>query len=76
MSELATKVERGEVIQLKAEHHCAGCLAIVDEPKSFGCQAFIMVPMSRGVQGKVYLRLNEADYVRLGAWVHPESIRD
>lgn len=69
-------IERMEIIQLVAGHDCAGCLAIVDEPKVFGCQAFIMVPVSRGVQGKVYLRLNHADYVRLGAWAHPESIRD
>lgn len=76
MDETTTKVERLEVIQLKAGHDCEGCLAIVDEPKVFGCVAFIMVPMQPGMQGKVYLRLNESDYVRLGAWIHAESISD
>ncbi len=74
MEGVNTKIERMEIIQIAAGHDCAGCLAIVDEPKVFGCQAFIMVPVSRGVQGKVYLRLNESDYRRLGAWVTEESV--
>lgn len=57
----------GQIIQINPDYKTkcfAGCLAVVSEPKSFGCQCYI-----QGVgdtfeesKGQYYLRLNFEDF--------------
>ena len=55
-------IELYDVIQIKPEHKWAGCLAIVSEVKSFGCEAYVEVPQG----GSAYIRLKKEDYVYVG----------
>jgi len=56
------EIEKGTVIQITESHEWAGCLAIVDEVKSFGCQAYVEIPL----QGSAYIRLNTSDFEIIG----------
>ena len=68
--------ERGDVIQITdPEHHWFPCLLIVNEPKSWGCQAFCLIPKSN--DGKTppsesYIRLESHEFEIIGqAYVGP-----
>lgn len=56
------QVAVNDVIQIKPSHAWGGCLAIVSEVKSFGCQAYVGIPQ----QGNAFIRLNKKDYVYIG----------
>ena len=55
-------MEKGIIIQITEAHEWVGCLAIVDEVKSFGCQAYVEIPL----QGSAYIRLNTSDFEVVG----------
>lgn len=55
-------VEVNDIVQIKPEHEWGGCLLIVTEVKSFGCQGYVEIPK----QGAAYIRLNKEDYVKVG----------
>jgi hypothetical protein len=55
-------IEKGMVIQILESHKWEGCLAIVSEPKIWGCQAYVEIPE----EGSAYLRLNFEDFEVIG----------
>ncbi len=61
-------VDTGEIIQIVDEdHHWFPCLVIVSEPKSFGCQGYVLIPHNdKSPTGQAYIRLNHDDYVSVG----------
>lgn len=61
------EISEGEVIQIAPPHKWGGCLAIVDEVKSFGCQAYVSIPHNDGQPpGQAFTRLNWEDFEPLG----------
>ena len=70
----------GDVMQISPEGHqaegfFAGCLMIVTEPKSFGCQGFVAIPGERGtIPNRAYCRIPFDDMEPIGraAWVSQE----
>lgn len=56
------KIEKGTVIQITESHQWVGCLAVVSEPKTFGCQAYVEIPE----EGSAYIRLNFEDFEVIG----------
>lgn len=63
-------LEEGDIIQIAPPHKWGGCLAVVDEVKSFGCQAYISIPHNDGTPpGQAYIRLNTEDFESIGAKV-------
>lgn len=56
------KIEKGTVIQITESHKWVGCLAVVSEPKTFGCQAYVEIPE----EGSAYIRLNFEDFEVIG----------
>lgn len=61
-------VEAGDVVQItNQDHHWFGCLIVVSEPKSFGCQGYITIPHNNaGNVGDAHIRLNHSDFERVG----------
>lgn len=56
-----------DVIQIAPPHKWGGCLAIVDEVKSWGVQAYVPIPNNDGTPpGNAYIRLNNGDFESLG----------
>lgn len=55
-------LDEGDIVQLVPPHRFAGCLAYVDEPKSFGAQLVIPVPHEEGVR-MVPIRTDFASFV-------------
>lgn len=55
-------IEKGSVIQITESHKWCGCLAVVSEPKTFGCQAYVEMPE----EGSAYIRLNFEDFEVIG----------
>ncbi len=76
---MSDPVEAGDIIQIGPDHKWAFCLAVVDEPKSFGCQAYVRIPHNDGtLAGNAYIRLNFDDFEAVGVkalWV-PAPIED
>jgi hypothetical protein len=60
-------LKRGDVVQIVPESNpvFGGCLAIVDEPKSFGAQLYVVVPHKDGPQMACY-RASAADLELVG----------
>lgn len=62
------EVLEGQIIQIAPPHKWGGCLAVVDEVKSFGCQAFVTIPHNNGTPvGRAYIRLNWSDFEPIDA---------
>lgn len=59
-------VREGDIVQILGHHAWAFCLAVVSEPKSFGCQAYVRIPGGDG-PGDAYIRLSRDDYEPVGA---------
>ena len=58
----------GEIIQIGPGHKWAFCLAVVDEPKPFGCVAYVRIPSNDGEPaGDAFIRLNRDDYEPVAA---------
>lgn len=51
-------MERGDIIRVLPEHDWAGCLMTIEEVKSFGCMARMVLPL----QGVTYIRLESKDF--------------
>jgi len=61
-------IASNDIIQIAPAHKWGGCLAVVDEIKSFGCQAYVAIPHNDGTPpGRAYIRLNHDDYEPVGA---------
>lgn len=60
-------IEKDDIIQIVPDHKWGGCLAVVDEPKSFGCQAYVTIPGPDGNAGEAYIRLNWNEFEPVGA---------
>jgi len=64
------KVRRLEVIQIDKEHRWRGCIAIVDEVKPWGVQAYCTVPHGYdGGTGCAFIRLAWGEFHRTGGLV-------
>jgi hypothetical protein len=61
-------IEKNDIIQIRPEHKWGGCLAVVDEVKSFGCVAYVASPVD-GTVGKYYTRLSWDGFKMIGAKV-------
>ena len=62
------ELEVGDVVQLNPEHQFAGMLVVVTEPKSFGCQGYLMSQFNfeaTRFKGVAYVRpkFEEFEYV-------------
>lgn len=62
--------KKGDIIQIDPEHDArfGGCLFVVDEPKTWGAQGYVMVPQGPKA-APAYYRLDEAFGRRVGAVV-------
>ena len=61
----AVKVD--DVIQIAPPHKWGGCLAVVSEPKPFGCQCYVSIPHNDGrPPGSAYITLDHNEYKILG----------
>lgn len=63
-------VQKGDIIQITDEtHDWFPALLVVSEAKSFGCQAYAMVPVegSNNIAGRAYIRLETNSYEKVGA---------
>jgi hypothetical protein len=65
---MTNTISKNSIIQIMPSHKWGGCLAVVDEVKSFGCQAYVSMPDAQGV-GRAYIRLNHEEYEPVGAMV-------
>lgn len=61
------KLDQYDIIQIVPDHKWGGCLAVVDEPKSFGCQAYVTIPGPNGKASEAYIRLNWNEFEPIGA---------
>lgn len=65
------QVEPGDIIQVTPQcqnQAFHGCLAVVDESKSFGCVAFVQALGTRDAPGgRAYIRLRFDEYEPVGA---------
>lgn len=63
-------LKKNDIIQIAPPHKWGGCLAVVSEIKSFGCQAYVAIPANDGTPpGQAFIRLQHADYEPIGAAV-------
>jgi hypothetical protein len=66
-SGMAMTLEPGDVIQIELGHKWALCLAQVDEVRSWGVIAYVMIPRNDGVMTfPAYIRLTTEDFRPLG----------
>ena len=73
---------KGDIVQIspKIEHRWGGFLCVVDEPKSFGCQGYLLhwrdfEAVRIKATGKAYVRLKfeDIEYVGRMEWVHHDK---
>lgn len=63
----AANVVPGEIVQILGHHKWAFCLAVVDEVRSWGVQAYVRIPHNDGTEpGNAFIRLDSADFEPLG----------
>jgi hypothetical protein len=73
---MGAELHRYDIIQIVPTHKWGGCLAVVDEPKSWGCQAYVSIPSNDGTPpGQAYIRLQCGEYEVTGArvWFTPQG---
>ena len=68
-------VEKDDIIQIVPKHKWGGCLAVVDEPKSFGCLCHVKMPGKDGSISRAYIRIDTADYEEIGAKARPTPVQ-
>lgn len=60
-------IEPGDIIQItNPANKWFPCLLVVDEPKSFGAQAYAWMPQASGQSGQAYYRLNSDEFELVG----------
>jgi hypothetical protein len=59
-------VEAGDVIQIVPTHKWGRCLAIVSDPKPFGCLCCVNIPYHWTSTGSAYIGLDFSEYRVLG----------
>lgn len=67
-------LEQGDVVQLDPDHYdmFGGCLVIVDEPKEWGMQGYVLIPIERGkFPARAYIRATweHMEFVGRGTWM-------
>ena len=75
------ELEYGDVVQLNPQHGYGGMLVVVNEPKEFGCQGYLLAPGNFEAvrwKGKAYLRpkWEDMEYVGKLYWVEKEIDSD
>lgn len=61
-------IVENSIIQIAPSHKWGGCLAVVDEVKAFGCQAYVTIPYNDSEPcGDAFIRLNWDDFEPVGA---------
>lgn len=65
-------LQKGDIVQVRPEHRWAHCLAVIDEVKSWGVQAYVTMYTPHGT-GPAYVRLKYDDFDIVGARVLTET---
>lgn len=63
------ELEIGDIVQLKPEHKFGGMLVVVSEPKSFGCQGYLMSAFDFEAvkfKGRAFVRPKFEDFEYIG----------
>lgn len=66
-------LSEGDIVQINLEHpKFPGLLVVVTEPKSWGCQGYILSPFDLGesvfrYNNIAYVRMKTEDFVKVGA---------
>ena len=56
---MSTELQAGDIVQVNPNKEMfGGCMVVVTEPKSWGCQGYVQ---SAGVPGQQYIRLKHED---------------
>lgn len=69
MSDRRHSVERNDIIQLVPTREWGGCLAVVDDRRSWGVECRVLVPHEQGKTARVFLRVPWEDFETVGAKV-------
>jgi hypothetical protein len=57
-----------DIMQIVPPHRWGGCLMVVSEVKSGGCQGYVSIPRNDGqVPGRAYIRLKWGEFEPVGA---------
>lgn len=75
------ELEYGDVVQLNPQHKFAGMLVVVTDPKSWGCQGYLMSPHNfeaTRFKGLAYIRpkFEEFEYIGKIHWVNEPKIEE
>lgn len=62
------ELNRDDIIQIIPSHRWGGCIAVVDDVRSWGCQCYVTVPPNgpEDVSAPAYIRLNWGEFEPLG----------
>lgn len=70
--------EKNDIIQIVPTHKWGGCLAVVDEAKPWGVQAYVAAPVNSVKEGptvgRYYIRLQTGEFEVVGPGVKPPFI--
>jgi hypothetical protein len=72
-------LEIGDVLQLRPEHRFGGALLVVTEPKSWGCQGYLMMPrimQACRYNGRAFIRskFENMEFVGKLEWIDKEDM--
>jgi hypothetical protein len=61
-------MEENDIIQIAPPHKWGGCLAVIDEVRSWGVQAYVSIPSNDGQPpGRAFIRLQTGEFEAIGA---------
>lgn len=67
---LREPMTQGDIIEIVSPPNWAGCLAVVDQVRSFGCRCFVSIPEKDGTPpSRAYIRLQHGEFKHAGAKV-------
>lgn len=68
MTTLKRPPEQHDIIQLIPTHKWGAALAVVDEVRPWGVQAYVLIPHNDGTPpGAAYIRLETGDFEQVGS---------
>ena len=72
------ELQKGDVLQLKPDHKFGGMLVVVEEPKSFGCQGYLMSSRDFDAvkfKGRAFVRpkFEDMEFVGRLYWIEEDS---